>query len=179
MRFCFIITDCWRQTIFKCCLFFAQRICIREEHVCLLHRHPAPKVLAHYRWRQQNTLDPQSRRLDSTLLGWPNFPRTTFPKEIFAYYDSSKDKLTMDVFTLVFIVWGIGIIAALTTVIIENQIFKHKWLYDLRHSAWLKFYWHIVLRYDQIKWSLLLHKACNNELNVQKFVEFYITFLTI
>lgn len=50
----------------------------------------------------------------------PLFLEQTFPEETFTSYDSSKDKLTLEVFSLVFIAWGVGMIAALIALAVEK-----------------------------------------------------------
>ena len=56
----------------------------------------------------------------------PLFIEQTLPEETFTSYDSSKDKLTLEVFSLIFIVWGIGMLAALLALAVERVAFKRK-----------------------------------------------------
>ena len=54
----------------------------------------------------------------------PLFLEQTFPEEIFTAYDSSKDKLTLEVFSLIFIAWAIGMFAALLALAVEKVVHK-------------------------------------------------------
>ena len=56
----------------------------------------------------------------------PLFIEQTLPEETITSYDSSKDKLTLEVFSLIFIVWGIGMLAALLALAVERVAFKRK-----------------------------------------------------
>jgi hypothetical protein len=43
---------------------------------------------------------------------------------IFTYVDDSREKLTVDTFFLIFIVWASGMVFGIIAVVVENFVFK-------------------------------------------------------
>jgi hypothetical protein len=56
----------------------------------------------------------------------PLFLELTMDYDVFTVIDDSKDKLTLETFVVIFIVWLVGIISGLSCLLVELFCFKQK-----------------------------------------------------
>ena len=55
----------------------------------------------------------------------PLYLEQTLDLDVFTFYDDSMDKLTMDTYFFIFIIWGFGMAMAFLAFAVEIIVFKH------------------------------------------------------
>ena len=105
---------------------FSRKPAIRENIFVLYNGLLLPKNSSLTKYVDEAIGLMQAAGLITHYMNDPLYLENFMPEEIFTFYDDSKDKLTMETFTLLFIYLAVGMLLALMALIAEVIVYWRK-----------------------------------------------------